>query len=436
MRKKIVFIGAGSFTFTRKLLVDILSYPALSDSEIVLYDIDEEKLGYSTSAAEKIITAGNYGAKLTPTLNRAEAIEGADGIVITILSGSTDDWKNDLEIPKSFGVDINVGDTRGPAGVFRFLRTAPALLEICRDIEKYAPNALVLNYTNPMAMLCLCMRKMTRVNITGLCHSVQKTAALLASWLGEDMKDVKYTCAGINHMAFYLDYTVGGEDAYPCLRELMKVPEIYNNEIVRNEMFLHLGYYPTESSGHNSEYNPWFRKRPDLIEKYCTHGTNWNPGVYASVYKGYAARVNVWREGIKDWLEQPEIDLSRGGEYAACIFNAKFGDNEPFYFNANVPNDQYLDDLPHGCCVEVPALADKDGIRAFRVGALPPQLAVLINISARCESLAVDGFIEKDRRKIYYSILYDPLTSAVLSMEETTKMVDKMFIANERYIDF
>ena len=434
MAKKIAFIGAGSFGFTRELVRDLLTFPAFSDAEIALMDIDRRRLDYITQAVRKIITAGGYPAAVTPTMDRAEALDRADGVCITILAGGPRVFRTDIEIPKKYGVDINVGDTRGPSGIFRFLRTAGPMLEICRDIEKLCPGAVVLNYTNPMAMLCRYLQSVTNLNITGLCHSVQGSAEMLANWIGADMKDVTYTCAGINHQAFYTEFKVKGKDAYPAIRKAMEDTQIYNEEPVRNEMFLNLDYYVTESSGHNSEYNPWFRKRPDLIEKYCTHGTGWNPGVYAYILNEYLEREDTWAKEIEDWLALEEIDVARGKEYAAYIFNAVFGDNEMFEFNGNVRNFALIDNLPEGCCVEVPVIASKAGIRPLHVGSLPGHLAVMVNTSARCEELAVTGLIEGNRRKIFHAILFDPLTSAVLSMDETKRMVDEMFAANAGYL--
>ena len=281
--KKIAFIGAGSFIFTRGLVRDILTFPALKDATITLMDIEPERLEAVGKAARKIIDHGGYPARVETTLDREKALDGADGVVTTILQGGVEVWRHDIEIPKKYGVDINVGDTRGPAGVFRALRTIPVMLDIAADIERLCPKAVVLNYTNPMAMLCRVVQGETNVNMTGLCHSVQGTAAMLAGWIGAPKDEVTYLCSGINHQAWYLKFEWNGEDAYPRIRKAIEKPDIYNQEQVRNEMFLHLDYYVTESSGHNSEYVSWFRKRPDLIEKYCTHGTNWNPGAYAFI---------------------------------------------------------------------------------------------------------------------------------------------------------
>ncbi|MBC7321476.1 alpha-glucosidase/alpha-galactosidase, partial [bacterium] len=393
------------------------------------------RLNFAKTAVEKIIKAGNYPAKIQATLNRAEALEGADGVVCTILAHSVNVWRNDIEIPKKYGVDINVGDTRGPAGVFRALRTIPIMLDICRDIEKYAPNAVFLNYTNPMAMLCRAMQTVSKVNVVGLCHSVQGTAEMLARWIGAPMEEITYFCAGINHQAWFLEFKWKGKDAYPLIREAITTrPEIYNEEQVRNEMFLHLGYYVTESSGHNSEYNAWFRKRPDLIEKYCTHGTGWNPGAYAYILKEYLAREDTWRDDVKHWLEHAPIELKRGKEYAAYIFNAIIGDGTMFEFNGNIRNFGLIDNLPYGACVEVPIVASKRGFSPIKVGSLPPQVAILNYVNSMCEELAVEGSLTGDPMKVFHAICYDPLTSAVLSLAEIRDMVNEMFEANRDYL--
>ena len=435
MSKKIAFIGAGSFGFTRALVRDILTFPALADSTLALMDINEERLNFITAAVNRIIEAGKYPAKVISTLDRKEALDGADGVVCTIFHGGVQVFRHDIEIPAKYGVDINVGDTRGPSGIFRALRTIPVMLSICEDIQKYCPNAVFLNYTNPMSMLCRAMQSQyPKLTITGLCHSVQGTAQMLANWIGAPMEEVTYICAGINHQAWYIEFKWNGKDAYPLIREAVETrPEIYNEEQVRNEIFLHLGYYVTESSGHNSEYVAWFRKRPDLIEKYCTHGTGWNPGHHAYILNEYLKAENTWRDHIKQELERP-VDLNRGLEYASSIFNACFGDGTMFEFNGNVPNYNLVDNLPYGCCVEVPVVASKRGLSPIRVGPLSPQCALLTGINAQCEELAVAGCLEGDKTKIYQACYFDPLTSAVLSLSEIKAMVDEMFEANRGWL--
>lgn len=435
MGKKIAFIGAGSFGFTRGLVRDILSFPAFRDATISLMDIDKEKLAFVKTAVDEIVAKGNYPAKVEATLDRRAALKNADGVLITILQGGVSVFRHDIEIPKKYNVDINVGDTRGPSGIFRMLRTLPVMLDICKDVNELCPQAIVLNYTNPMAMLCRGMQSVyPNLRITGLCHSVQGTAEMLAKWIDVPMSEVTYTCAGINHQAFYLEYKHNGKDVYPLIRKaITERVEVYNQEIVRNEMFLALDYYVTESSGHNSEYNAWFRKRPDLIEKYCTTGTGWNPGLYAYIVKEYEKRENNWQQLIKEELAK-EIKLERGHEYASNIFNAVFGDCTMYEFNGNVRNFNLIDNLPYGCCVEVPVIASRGELRSAHVGALPAQLALLNNISARCEELAVEGALAGDPGMIYHAVMFDPLTMAVLSLSETRNMVNDMFAANKEYL--
>ncbi len=430
---RIVFIGAGSFGFTRTLVRDILTFPLLRDAELVLMDIDKERLSYITKAVKMIVAKGKYPAKVRATMNRKEALKGADAVICTILAGGVDVWRYDIEIPKKYGVDINVGDTRGPAGIFRALRTIPVMLSICRDIQRQCPGAILLNYTNPMAMLCHAMQRETSVQVTGLCHSVQGTAEMLAGWIGAPMDEITYVCAGINHMAWYLEFKRNGKDAYPAIRKAVRNPEIYNEEIVRNEMFKHLGYYVTESSGHNSEYNWWFRKRPDLIEKYCTHGTGWNPGVYAYILGEYLKREKTWKKDIRDWLKAGKVDLKRGHEYAASIVNAYAG-GEMFKFNGNVPNTGLISNLPEGACVEVPVLADRRGFNPIAVGALPPHLAILNKVSVDIEMMAVEACLTGDPTMVYHAICYDPLTASVLSLSEIKKMVQEMLNKNKPHL--
>ena len=433
---KITFIGAGSLEFTSKLVRDILTFPLLEDATISLMDIHEGRLAWAKRGVEKLITAGNRPAKVVATLDRAEALKDADVVLTTILAGNTDVWRHDIEIPKKYGVDINVGDTRGPSGIFRFLRTINPMMEIVCDMEEYCPNAVLLNYTNPMAMLCAAIQRQTFIPVTGLCHSVQGTAMMLAKWIGAPFDEVDYLCAGINHQAWYLKYMWNGKDAYPLIHKaITERSEIYNAEPVRNEMYLALGKYVTESSGHNSEYNPWFRKRPDLIEKYCIHGTNWNPGEYAYILKEYQHNEATWQDQAKERLDQPlsSEDLKHGYEYAAYIINALQG-GEMFKFNGNVRNTHLVTNLPEGACVEVPVVVDKAGFHPIHVGALPPECALLTGLSSGIEELAIEGSLAGDPVAIYRAIAHDPLTSAVLSLAEIRQMTNELFAQHKDYL--
>ena len=433
---KITFIGAGSLGFTAELVRDILTFPLLEDATISLMDIHAGRLEWAKKGVEKLIAAGNRPAKVEATLDREEALKDADVVLTTILAGSTDVWRHDIEIPKKYGVDINVGDTRGPSGIFRFLRTINPMMDIVRDMERCCPEAVLLNYTNPMAMLCAALQRQTFIPVTGLCHSVQGTAMMLAEWIGTPYEEIDYVCAGINHQAWYLEYKWKGQDAYPLIHKAVtERPEIYNAEPVRNEMYLALGKYVTESSGHNSEYNPWFRKRPDLIEKYCTHGTNWNPGEYAYILKEYQHNEATWEDQVKERLERSLTveDLHREHEYAAYIINALMG-GEMFKFNGNVRNTQLITNLPEGACVEVPVVVDKAGFHPIHVGALPAECALLTGLSSGIEELAIEGSLSGDPVAIYRAIAHDPLTSAVLSLAEIRQMTNELFAQHKDYL--
>ena len=431
--KKFAFIGAGSVNFTRAIIRDLLTYPAFEDAQFYLMDIDREKLDGIRACVDNIVAAFGNKATVVSTMNRREALDGADGVLCTVFNGDIDIWRYDVEIPKQFGVDTNIGDTRSVSGMFRALRNIPLMLDICRDIEELCPHAVFLNYTNPMSMLCKAMQANTKVCVTGLCHSVQGTASQLAKWIGADESEITYLCAGVNHQAFFLEFKRSGVDAYPQIFEAVKKKEIYESDIVRCEMLKHLDYFPTESSGHNSEYNAWFRKRPDLIEKYCTGGTSWNPGEYAFSLNLRIKRKETWPEDIKKWIaEKP--DTKRGQEYAANIFNAIFGDNALYTFNGNVLNTGLIDNLPENSCVEVPVLASKNGIQPMHVGPLPAHLATLVGTTARIEDMIAEAAVTGDRRLVLHAVQLDPLTSAVCSLEEIDQMVNLLFEKNRDYL--
>jgi alpha-galactosidase len=434
---KIVFIGAGSLGFTRSLVRDVFTFPLLADDlTIGLVDIDPQRLEFSRRAVEKIMALGNYRAKVVCSTDRREVLSGADAVLVTILCGDVAVWKHDIFIPKKYGVDTNIGDTRGPSGVFRALRTIPEMLGICRDVQKLCPNAMLLNYTNPMAMNCNAMqRAYPNLKISGLCHSVQGTAGMIEEWLGVPRRQMDFVCAGINHLSWYLQLRHHGKDLYPALRKLVAANRrIYNIEQVRNEMLLHLGYYVTESSGHNSEYNWWFRKSPELIEKYCTHGTGWNPGKYAMVVDYYSERGRNWKKDVKTWLAKDKpIDLARGHEYAANIINAHMG-GEPYKFNGNVPNAGLIDNLPQGCCVEVPVLATRLGLEAIHVGPLPLPVLPLTAGNAAIETMAATASLTGDEELVHQALQSDPLSAAVLSMRQIRRMTEEMFRRNRPYL--
>jgi len=397
--KKITFIGAGSVQFTTALVKDLTTFPALDNSEICLMDINEYRLKEITKCVERIKREMGSNIHITSTLSREEALTNADAVVCTVFNGDVDVWRHEVEIPMKYGVSINVGDTRSVSGIFRALRNIPLMLDICRDMERICPNAFMLNYTNPMAMLCKAMQTYTNVDVTGLCHSVQGTSKMLAEWAGVDYKDVTYTCAGINHMAFFTEIKAGDTDLYPILKEKIKDPEYYNKEKVRNEIFKTFGYYVTESSGHNSEYTSWFRKRPDLLRKFCSPvGSNWNPGEHAYSLN-LRLNPNRFDEMIAKFMNEP-LAKERGHEYAANILNARIGDLTPFSFNANILNNGSIENLPYDCCVEIPVTATKDGYTRNFQGKLPAGAATLVAYTANIENLVVEACMNKSKELV------------------------------------
>lgn len=432
--KKFAFIGAGSFYFTSGCIRDLLTFPAFKESEFALMDINPDNLKRTEKVINTIIQEMDCpNCVVTTTQDRAEALKGADGVLCTVFNGDIDIWQYDITIPKKYGIDTNVGDTRSVSGIFRALRNIPLMLDICRDIEKYCPNAVFLNYTNPMSMLCGAMQKYSNVEVTGLCHSVQNTVAMFAEWLNIPYEEITYHCMGVNHQAFYTKLEHNGKDIYPQLKELLKNPEYYNKEQVRNEMCLKLGYYVTESSGHASEYNQWFRKRPDLIEKYCTHGTGWNPGEYAFSLNLRKDRQKNPNKLMEDWYAQP-FDKNKSVEYAADIYNARIGDGKPFVFNGNVINNGSIPNLPFDACVEVPVVADRTGFKTTIAGPLPDNLAILVNTTARIENLVIEAAMKKNKDMVYQAVYMDPLSSAVCSLDEIKNMCDELFEINKEFL--
>ena len=437
--RKIVFIGAGSFIFTRSLVRDILTFDALRNAEIWLVDINPEHLEMARRMVQRYVDAGHYPATVHCTLDRREALPGADGILCTIQVGGWEPLKDELGIPSKYGIEAAIGDTRGVWGFFCYLRTIQAIVDIARDVQELCPDAVFLNYTNPMAMICRTVQTLfPKLNFVGLCHSVQETIMLLAKWLKADPKDMTYTCAGLNHTAFYLTLKLNRQDAYPLLRRIVDDPDIYKTERVRIELFKHLGYFVTESSYHNSEYNGWFRKRDDLMMQYCPPvNFDGTPGEFFSqrLQHGGFFRGRSRMEMLEKWFTE-EISLDRGHEFASYIFNACFGDGTPFEFNGNVRNFGLIDNLPEGACVEVPILAGPNGLKATHIGPMPRELALLNSIESQTEEMAVEAYLTKDKSLIYKAVYYDPYTAAKLSLDEMDRMVDEMFEACGKYHSF
>jgi alpha-galactosidase len=432
---KIVIIGAGSHVFTKNLITDFLSYPELRGSTISLMDIDEGRLGLITAFAEKLVDQHWLETVVESTTDRREALEGADYVVLSIRVGGLEANRLDLEIPAKYGIIQGIGDTIGPGGVFYGLRHIPVILDICRDMEDLCPEAWLLNYTNPMAMICWAVNDYSRVRNVGLCHSVQGTASELARYLGAPLEEVSYWVAGINHMAWFLELRWRGEDAYPLLRERLRDPAVYSGpeahwagpDIVRVEMFKALGYFVTESSQHMSEYVPYFRKRPELLERFRLE-------YRLDAMEGMLERRARAEEEMRRMVSGDEpIPIRRSREYCSYIIHS-VETGTPRRVNVNVRNDGLITNLPGGCCVEVPCLVDRNGVHPCFVGDLPPQCAALNRTNINVQELGVLAAVEKDRELAFQAILLDPLTSSVLTIDETRSMVDEMFEAEAGYL--
>ncbi|PDM25964.1 alpha-glucosidase/alpha-galactosidase [Candidatus Bathyarchaeota archaeon B24-2] len=432
---KIALIGAGSHVFARRLITDFLSYPELRKSTISLMDIDEEALALTTAFAKKVVEQHGFKTKIESTLNRREALEGADYVIVSIRVGGTEANKLDLMIPAKYGVKQGIGDTVGPGGVFYALRHIPVILDICYDMEELCPDALLINYTNPMAMICWAVNDYTRIRNVGLCHSVQGTAAELARYLGAPVEELSYWVAGINHMAWFLELKWRGRDAYPILRERFKDPEVYSRpdahwagaDIVRVEIFKAFGYFNTESSQHMSEYVPYFRKRPELFERFKLDSP-------LERLEKMEEKRKRQEEELRELLrENREIPIKRSREYCSEIIYA-METGVPCRINGNVKNDGLITNLLRGCCVEVPCFVDKSGIHPCYVGDLPPQCAALNRTNINVQELGVKAAVEKDKTLAFQAVLVDPLTSAVLTIDETWRMVNEMFEAEKEFL--
>jgi len=432
---KFVIIGAGSHVFARNLITDLLSFAELRRSTITLMDIDEKRLGLMNAFAGKLVREHGLETKVESTTDRRSALEGADYVVVSIRAGGYEANKLDIGIPAKYGVRQGIGDTIGPGGVFYGLRHIPVILDICRDMEDLCPEALLINYTNPMAMICWAMNDKTSIRNVGLCHSVQGTAAELARYLGAQPEEISYWVAGINHMAWFLELKLHGEDAYPLLRKKFEDPEVYSRpdahwagaDIVRAEIFKAFGYFNTESSQHMSEYVPYFRKRPELLEEYKLA---YRDDKFDEMEK---RRMKEDEEMVKMLSCVQELPLSRSGEYCSYIIHS-IETGIPYRINANVKNDGIITNLLKGSCVEVPCLVDRSGINPCRVGDLPPQCAALNRMNINVQELGVKAAVEKDKTLALQAILLDPLTSAILTIGEIRQMVDDMFKAEEKYL--
>lgn len=437
---KITLIGAGSVVFTRNLCSDILLTPALQESTISLMDIDPDRLAQARDLLQAIIDQRGLDAQVEATTDRREAVRDADYVITTFLQGGLDAYKLDVEIPRRYGVEQCIGDTLGPGGVFRALRSIPVLLDLRHDMDDVAPDALLLNYVNPMAANCWAVDVGTGRPCVGLCHSVQGTSEMLARWVGVPYDQVVYLCAGINHQAWFLEFRRRKEDLYPLIWEAIERPEIYAQEPVRIELMKHFGYFVTESSGHASEYVPYFRKtvqmvNEDLVPRFKDEVNQWfDYGRTGGRLRVYIARLPDHQREYRELLTAVKaLPTVRTREYGSYIIEA-METNQPIRINGNVPNWGLIDNLPQGCCVEVPCLVDGNGIQPTIVGALPTQLAALNRTNVNVQELIVEAALTGDAEAIYHAVMLDPLTAAACTLPQIRDMVDELLAAQAQWL--
>jgi alpha-galactosidase len=430
---KIAFIGAGSTVFTRNLVGDVLSLPELADdTTIALMDIDAERLETSHIVVRRLIEAHGAGARVEATLDRRAALDGADYVVTSFqVGGLRPSTVIDFDVPKRYELRQTIADTLGVGGIMRGLRTIPVLLDVCSEMEELCPDALLLQYVNPMAMLCWAVAEASPIRTVGLCHSVQHTKGELARDLGLPVEQIDHHVAGINHVAFFLRLEHEGKDLYPALHALAANGRVPADNRVRYELLRHFGYFVTESSEHFAEYVPWFIKdgREDLIERFNIPLDEYLVRSERQIAEWDALRANL--EG------GAALHATRSPEYGADIIRACEG-GAPFTFNGNVPNafdgDLLIDNLPADCCVEVPCVASASGIEPVAVGALPRHLAGLIQTNVNVQGLVVDAALTRSREPAYHAAMLDPHTAAELSLEEIRSLVDDLFDAHGDWI--
>ncbi len=423
---KIVLIGAGSVVFAKTLIADILTFPALQGSTISLVDINPERLELISAYTRRLIEQQRLPAQLEVTTERRQALQGADFVITVIQIGGSRAYEMDLQIPARYGVHQAVGDTIGPGGVFRGLRSIPVLLEIAHDMEEVCPKAWLLNYTNPMAINVWALYHASKVRVVGLCHSVQATAAYLARITGVRYDKVRYWAAGVNHLAWFLKLQYNGRDLYPVLRQRMHDPEVEEADKPRFAMLRQTGYFVSESSYHLSEYVPYFRRSAELIAEYLPQ-----PRDYLAMYEN---GLSEQRQAIEAQLAGCEpLPIRRSREYASYIIDS-LAANVPRRFNLNLRNDGLITNLPEGCCVEVPCLVDGTGVHPCHVGHLPEQCAALDRWSINVQMLAVEAALTHSRKAVRQAIAVDPLTASLLTPRDVRRMTEEMLQAEAEWL--
>ncbi len=427
---KIAMIGAGSLVFCKTLMSDFLATPALAGSEYRLMAQTHTRLDKMESFVKRMVKDNGIDASIVSTINRREALKDADYVIVMIQSGGVEEFRQDYEIPLKYGVDQCIGDTMGPGGVFRALRHIPALLEIANDMRELCPNAILFNYANPMAMCCWALGRVNGLQFVGLCHGVQTTMDLIASYTGVPKNEIDFVCAGINHMGWFLRLEHQGRDLYPVLKANFEKPGHYVNEKVRAEVMRHFGYFMTESTGHLSEYLPYFRKNKKAIDLYCDEPAF--GGESGAYYKYCAMLAEKFAKVDPLSIESTELG-PRSAEYCSHIIEAMETGNI-FRFNGNIRNDGYITNLPQGCCVEVPVYVDRTGLNPTVVGNLPSQCAALNMSNVQVQGLVVEACFTGNPELVMNAVAMDPLTASVLTLQEIREMVAEMLVAEATWL--
>lgn len=427
---KIAMIGAGSLVFCKTLMSDFLATPALAGSEYRLMAPSHTRLDKMEAFVKRMIEDNGVQATVVATTDRREALKDADYVVVMIQAGGIEEFRQDYEIPLKYGVDQCIGDTMGPGGVFRALRHIPALLEIAADMRELCPKAILFNYANPMAMCCWALGRVPGLQFIGLCHGVQTTMDLVGSYVGVPKDEIDFVCAGINHMGWFLKLEHQGRDLYPLLKENFEKPGYYVNEKVRAEVMRHFGYFMTESTGHLSEYLPYFRKNQRALDLYCDEPAF---GGESGAYYKYCEML-AKKFATTDPLAMESTMLgARSAEYCSHIIEA-METGQIFRLNGNVRNNGYITNLPDGCCVEVPIYVDRLGLHPTVVGDLPVQCAALNMTNVLVQGLTVEASFSGDPELVVNAVALDPLTASVLTLKEIREMVAEMLAAESRHL--
>jgi len=430
---KVVYLGSGSSFFDR-LFIDLLHVPGADKGEMAVVDVDPERLEVSRQLGQKIVSQMGKDWTVRATTDRREVLSGAHYVICSIEVHGLDSVATDYEIPAKYGVDQCIGDTLGPGGLMKALRTCPVLLEILADMERLCPDAWLLNYTNPMSIMCLAAARAGFRRIAGLCHSVQGTSHQLANHAGVPYHEMTWKVAGINHLAWFTELKRNGQDLYPILFERAREQgDVYEKDPVRFDMMLHFGHFVTESSGHFSEYLPYYRKRPELIKKYCRDEYRGGSGFYAKSWPGW--RRNADQKRRRELSGEWDLRIYRSWEYASWMIQA-METNEPTLAHCTVPNGGVIDNLPSDGGVEVACLVNRNGVQPVRFGPLPKQCAAICASNMRMIDLAAAACIERSREAAIHALMVDPLTAAVCCPAEIKAMAEELFEAERDYLPF